>query len=881
MEEKVDFLAIQKKWQEKWVADKIFQVKPEKKKKFYCLEMYPYPSGKLHMGHVRNYCIGDAFARYKRMHGFNVLYPMGFDAFGLPAENAAIQNKTHPEPWTRQSIASMKAAQQELGLSYDWSREVASCNEDYYKWNQWIFLKFLEQGLAYRKKAIINWCPKCNTVLANEQVEQGKCWRCSAIVEIKDLEQWFFRITKYAEELLADLDDLEWPENVKAMQRNWIGKSHGTMITFNLADDNRPLPLFTTRPDTLYGVTFMVMAPEHPLVMELVKGTKYEEQTKAFVKKVLLEDKIKRTDDAEKEGLFIGKYVIHPITKEKVPLYIANFVLLEYGTGLVMAVPCHDQRDFMFAKKYKIPLKLVIQPEEYDLHAEKMSRAYEGEGKLVNSDKFSGLKSREAILRITEHLEELGRGKRTVQYKLRDWLVSRQRYWGTPIPVYYDEKGNAQPVQYKELPVKLPKDVKFTGKGNPLETSSSFHWYKKGEKRYRRETDTMDTFVDSSWYFLKYCSPHSKDLPFNKDDVQYFMPVDQYIGGIEHAIMHLLYARFFTKALRDLGLLSFNEPFKKLLTQGMVKLKGEVMSKSKGNVVEPSKYIQQFGSDTLRCFTLFAALPEKEMDWSDQGISSMHRFLVRVYYLIAETATSDVKESSEQYLLTKMHQTIKVVTKYIDELKFSLALGSIMELVNAFSKYKLVVSKKTQTAVKKTIVLLLAPFAPHVCEELWSKLGKGYVSVSSWPSFDDKKIDVQALALVDFKDHVRSDIMNVQRLTSLKPKKIIISTADKWKYELYVMVVREKARDAEKVRDMIMKTDLKKFGKDVMKLLPKLLDKPPLLVLDEEAELAALQEEQAAWEREFACPIIVVRGADSQEAKARTALPGKPAIMFS
>ncbi|MFW9794593.1 MAG: leucine--tRNA ligase [Candidatus Thorarchaeota archaeon] len=657
---------IETKWQERWADSKVFEVKEDPSSpKYYCLEMYPYPSSAMHMGHVRNYSIGDVFSRFKRMRGYNVLYPMGYDAFGLPAENAAIAHNIHPDKWTWDNISAFKVQQQRMGLSYDWSRQIQSNDVEYYMWNQWFFLKLFDQGLAFKEESYVNWCPKCTTVLANEQVVGGKCWRCNSSVDQKFLQQWFLNIREYADELLDKLDELEWPEKVKNMQRNWIGKSDGTTINFQIKDTGEVIPIFTTRPDTLYGVTFFVFAPEHPIVSNWVAGTEYEEPHQKLLKEVLREDRFKRTAiDTEKRGIFIGKYAINPINGDEIPVYVGNFVVYEYGAGAVMAVPAHDQRDFEFAEEFNIPVKVVINPIDSELNQEEMTEAYEGDGIMVNSGLFDGLESQEAKSAITEHLEKMDAGKDTVNYKIRNWLISRQRYWGTPIPIIYCEKCGTVPVPYEDLPVKLPIDVSFTGQGNPLETSSSFidTICPKCSGSGRRETDTMDTFVDSSWYYFKYCDPSTEDLPYRKDRVMYWGPVDQYIGGIEHAILHLLYARFWTKFSRDIGLHDINEPFQNLLTQGMVNkaspyckycdqflpsdnydIKSETcrtcgnkydmrsvkMSKSLGNTVDPETIIKKYGADTARFFILSVANPEKELEWSAQHpdqtfVSSTH-----------------------------------------------------------------------------------------------------------------------------------------------------------------------------------------------------------------------------------------------------------------
>ncbi|MFC1754014.1 leucine--tRNA ligase [Thermoproteota archaeon] len=890
-----DFNEIARKWQKKWSEANIFKVKQDpKKKKFYCLEMFPYPSGKLHMGHVRNYAIGDGLARYKRMKGFNVLYPMGYDALGLPAENAAIKNQSHPKEWTLHSIKLMREQQQQLGLSYDWSREIATCMPEYYKWNQMMFLKFLEKGLACRKKAPINWCPKCKTVLANEQVEQGGCWRCQTAVEIKDLEQWFLKITDYAQELLDEGEKLDkWPERVKIMQKNWIGRSEGTLVNFKLKDTDEDIPIFTTRPDTLYGVTFMVFAPEHPKVMELAKGTEHEEKVKKFINRVVIQEKFTRTaEDKEKEGMFIGKYAINPLNGEEIPIYIANFVLMEYGTGMIMAVPAHDQRDFEFAKKFNIPIKVVINPHDYNLNPEKMSRAYLEDGDLVNSGDFNGINNREAIEDISKFGEKQGWCKRTVQFKIRDWLISRQRYWGTPIPIIYCGKCGIVPVPEKDLPIELPDNVKFSGEGNPLETSKEFTEVKcpKCSGTAKRETDTMDTFIDSSWYPFRYCDPHNEKQPFGKE-ADYWMPVDQYIGGIEHAILHLLYARFWTKAIRDIGLTKVSEPFSALLCQGMVIKDGRKMSKSFGNIVDPGDIIAKYGPDTARLFMLFAALPEKELDWSDEGAHGSYKFLKRVMTLIEDDITGADAElnNRDKNLIAKQHKTIKVVTEHIEGFEFSLGIGKIMEFVNAIYKYKDgEINKKVYDDAIKTTALLISPFAPHTAEEIWEILGnKGFISVEKWPDYDESKIDEKAEQAEDLVHDTIADIHSVIELAKVKkPKKITLFVSKSWKYD-YVKILKEqlaKTHDPGEILKAVMATELKKYGKEISKMTPKLAAEQSrlpkvLLSLDEEAN--ALQTAKEFFAKEFECEVEIVKADKSKEAKANNAMPGKIAILVS
>ena len=748
---------IEQKWQDYWTKNNIYQTKKEtKKEKYYILEMFPYPSGKLHMGHVRNYTIGDVLARYKRMKGFNIIYPMGYDSMGLPAENAAHEHKILPQNWTLGKITEMREQQKRMGFSYDWNREIITCLPEYYKWNQWFFLKFFEKGLAYKKLSTVNWCQGCKTVLANEQVIQGYCWRCNETVEQKKLEQWFFKITDYVEELLKDIQVLQgWPQKVKLMQQNWIGKSYGTEIFFKIKNSNKTISTFTTRPDTAFGITYMVLAPEHPIVMELVKGTSFESEVTEFMKKVSRQNILERTaEGTEKNGMFIGHYIINPLTQKECPIYIADYALLEYGTGAVMAVPTHDQRDFEFAKKYKLPQRVVITPSDKILREEDMKEAYTGEGIMINSSLFNGIISSEAKEKITDYLEKNGLGKRTLNYKLRDWLISRQRYWGTPIPIVYCSKCGTVPVREVDLPIILPEDVKFEGSGNPLDKVDSFVNTKcpKCSSPARRETDTMDTFVDSSWYFLRYCSPKESGAPFKNEDVNYWMPVDQYIGGVEHAVMHLLYSRFFTKVIRDLGLINFGEPFNKLLTQGMVLKDGAKMSKSLGNTVDPSEIINKYGADTARLFILFASPPEKDLEWSDQGVEGSYRFLNRIWRLIHEKPVGKIQDDKKEELERITHKTIKKVTDDLERFSYNTAISKIMELTNYIYQ-----NGYDQTSLK-TILLLLCPFAPHITEELWhergssvaahDKSGRDSIHTHPWPTYKPEFIQDKEITLV-------------------------------------------------------------------------------------------------------------------------------------
>ncbi len=764
----INFQSIEKKWQEKWEKAKIFEVKEsKKKKKYYCLEMFPYASGfGLHMGHIKNYSIGDIYARFKRMQGFNVLYPMGDDAFGLPAENAAIKAKIHPRRFTEKAIKSFVRQLKELGNSYDWSRMVITSYPEYYVWNQYFFLQLYKKGLVYRKEALVNWCPKCQTVLANEQVQNGKCWRHEdADVETRYLEQWFIKITAYAEELLKDLEKLKWPERIKIMQRNWIGKSYGTDINFKI--DNEIWPVFTTRPDTIFGVTFMVISAQHPKLLELTSKDKKEE-VQVYVEKCRKAKTKEEIESLEKEGVFTGKYATNPLTKEKVPVYAGNFVLVEYGSGMVMAVPAHDQRDFEFAKKYNLPIKIVIQPKGKEVKEEEIKEAYVEEGILVNSGQFSGLDSKDAIEKISDYVEEKKLGKRTIQYKLKDWLISRQRYWGTPIPMVYCKKCGIVPVPEKQLPILLPERVEF-GKGNPLTTNKGFVNTKcpKCKGKAKRETDTMDTFFDSSWYFLRFCDPKNKNKAFDKKKVTYWMPVDQYIGGAEHACMHLIYARFFTKALRDLRFLNFDEPFIKLFNQGMLHKDGFVMSKSRGNIVTQEEVSKKYGIDTARLFLNFVASPEKDVEWTDEGIDGMSRFIKRIFSLAKKKF-----EKTDKKLEHFTNKTIKGVTEDIENFKFNLAVIKIMQ-------YTDILGKKASKEAFEILLKLISPFCPHIAEELWHKIGKKtFISLEKWPKADESKIDEkiekqeqQIQATIEDINHILKIVKEKQKK---KPKKIYL-----------------------------------------------------------------------------------------------------------
>ena len=806
---------LEKKWQEFWEREGLFEVKEDpSKEKYYLLEMFPYPSGNIHMGHVRNYTIGDVIARYKRMRGKNVLHPMGWDAFGLPAENAAIENRSHPYRWTMDNIAKMKSQLKRMGFSYDWKRELATCDPSYYRWEQLIFIKMYEKGLAYKKRTYVNWCDSCQTVLAKEQVENGCCWRhTNQEVVLKEMDSWFFKITDYAQDILDKCDELHgWPERVITMQKNWIGKSHGAIIRFPLVGSDEVIEVYTTRQDTVFGATFMCFAPEHPMLRDMVRGLPQEREVLDFVDRTMKVDSYIRTADFTiKEGVFTGRYCMNPLTKEEIPIYVANFVLFDYGTGAIMAVPTHDQRDFEFAKKYGIPLRVVIQPPDRELKADAMTEAYEQEGVLVNSGIFNGKKNLEALEDIAEYLESEGLGYKTVNFRIRDWNISRQRYWGAPIPIIYCDRCGTVPVPEDDLPVVLPLDVNLSsGGGSPLPLEPSF--YKttcpgcKGDAR--RETDTMDTFVESSWYFNRYACPDYTKGPIDRRRLDYWMPVDQYIGGIEHAILHLLYSRFYTRVMKDLGYLDFKEPFINLLTQGMVcketqecpihgyLFPNEVidgacsrcrspiktgntlkMSKSKKNVVDPSEMVDRYGADTVRMFCLFASPTERDLEWSDQGVEGSYRFLNRVWRLIADNIEEISKvgvykadiplKGDLKGIHRKTHETIKKVTGDIeDRFHFNTAISAVMELVNDVYRYlNSGQDKEGQTwpvirEAAEVTVLLLSPMVPHITQEIWRMLGHEDCLLDvAWPSYSEDALEVEKrLVVIQVNGKVRSRV---------------------------------------------------------------------------------------------------------------------------
>ncbi|MFH0731366.1 MAG: leucine--tRNA ligase [Candidatus Omnitrophota bacterium] len=794
------FDKIDSKWQKHWEDIGLFSVDTSKAvNKYYCLVMFPYPSGALHVGHGRNYILGDALTRYKIMRGLNVLSPIGWDAFGLPAENAAIKGGLHPKVSTENNINMMKRQLKSWGVGYDWAREVAACRPDYYKWTQWIFLKLYEKGLAYKKKAAVNWCPSCKTVLANEQVVGACCERCDTKVEEKDLEQWFFKITDYAQRLLDDIEKLmDWPQRVKTMQTNWIGKSSGVQINFPVADSDIVLTCYTTRVDTIFGATYMVLAPEHPLIEELIKASPDKNKIYEFIKKARQQSKEDRIcAEFEKEGIFINRHAINPVNNKKIPLWIANYVLVEYGTGAVMAVPAHDSRDFEFAKKYGLPIEIVIQGHQVTKSpGHHLEAAYEGDGVQVNSAQFNGLDNRVAMVKIADWMEKIKIGRRAVHYKLRDWLISRQRYWGAPIPIIYCEKCGIVAVPEKDLPVVLPEDVKFKGVGeSPLADSEKFVQTScpKCKQKARREIDTMDTFVDSSWYYLRYLSPNDDKKAFDSQLVNKWLPVDQYIGGVEHAILHLLYSRFITKVLFDLGYVSFQEPFARLFTQGMIIKNGAKMSKSKGNVVSPDELIKNYGVDTVRLYTLFIGPPERDAEWNDRAVEGSYRFLGRVWRLVESVKAHSPKPTAQSPqpkahspLTRKIHQTIKKVTDDIEGgFKFNTAISAIMELIN--DSYVALETKASPDVIRdaaQTAVILLAPFTPHISEELWQILGnKESIFRQKWPAFDKGLIQEEELTIpVQINGKLRSKVVVPADATEemLKEKVLKDEVVKKW-----------------------------------------------------------------------------------------------------
>ncbi|MFB6190959.1 MAG: leucine--tRNA ligase, partial [Candidatus Nanohaloarchaea archaeon] len=910
------------RWQQKWQEAGIHETEAdESKEKYYVLEMFPYPSGDMHMGHVRNYSIGDAFARYRRMQGYNVIYPMGWDSFGLPAENAAIDRDVNPREWTEDCIQNMKKQLKTLGLSYDWRREVATYKPEYYRWNQWIFLKMLEEDLAYRGESEVNWCPGCETVLADEQVEDGLCWRCDSVVEKKDMKQWFLGITDYSDQLLDELDTLEgWPDKVKKMQRDWIGKSHGATIEFPL-EDGGDLEVFTTRPDTIYGATFMALAPEHPLAEEIAEEN---DDVSEYISEAKKRDSEER-EEKTKSGVFTGRYAVNPLNGEEIPVYVAEFVLTDYGTGAIMAVPAHDQRDFEFAREHGIDIKPVIEPEEeHDFDEE----AYEGDGKHVDSGEINGLYNEEAKEEIIEILEQEDMGKPDVNYKLRDWLISRQRYWGTPIPVVYCDECGVVPVPEEDLPVELPEDVEFTGQGNPIETSDTFIETECPDcgGSAERETDTMDTFVGSSWYFLRYCSPDFEEAPFDTEAANYWMNVDQYIGGIEHAVMHLLYARFFTKFFRDIDMLDQDEPFERLLTQGMVnhpayncpehgwiypeeveenstctrcgsEVEVEVMkmSKSKNNVVDPNELIEDYGADTARLFILRASHPAKELDWSSDGVEASKEMLERVARLVdqnrAEGGEPDISDSNlqDRIAATRIQRTIEKVTEHMENYEFNLAINELDKLLSKLFWYS---DQDPDEAVMahgiEKFIQMLAPFSPHISEQIWQEeLEKSsFLVETEWPEPQQALVDEEAEIIDEYHDRVASDIREIEELYDGEPSTIKLIRADSWKYEAERRIleqVKSGNHDIGSIMDQILDEELKQHASEISSMTEEAAENPGKFekrFTHEETESEALRQNRERWEDEFSVDVTTEREQDSDEEKASRAEPGRPAIVI-
>ena len=888
-----DYKKIESHWQKKWSNAQIYKAQTDPKKpKFYCLEMFPYPSGKLHMGHVRNYALGDTFARFKRMQGFNVLYPMGYDAMGLPAENAAIKNNAHPANWTQSKIKEMKTQQQQMGFSYDWNREIATCNPEYYHWNQWIFLKMYEKGLVERKSATSNWCPNCQTVLANEQVIDGKCWRCGTVVEQKTFEQWFLKITAYADQLLNGLETLPgWPERVKTMQKNWIGKSHGVDVYFKLEGTNQILSTYTTRCDTLYSVTFLAIAPEHPMIPELVAGTGLEEEVRYFINETKKQAALDReNEEKEKFGVFTGRYAINPVNQERVPIFVANFALM-YGSGIVMC-DAHDKRDFRFARKYDIPLKFVISPNGKPIEPANYNDAFTDDGILFNSGAFSGQNNRDALPKMADWLEKNNMGKKKINYKLRDWLISRQRYWGTPIPIVYCAKCGPQPVSEKDLPIQLPNDVKFTGEGNPLAKSNSFVNTKcpKCHGPAKRETDTMDTFIDSSWYYYRFTTPNEKTKPFDPKEASYWMPVDQYIGGIEHAILHLLYARFFNKFLHDIGLTQINEPFANLFTQGMVLNQGRVMSKSAGNGVDPSDIIEKFGADTCHAYILHVASPEKELEWSDAGVYKEFETLKRIFEFVTEKKTKKNEKTqhnhNDRLMTSRIHSTIRQSTEDMNQFLPNKHLNNTYQLLFWLEKYASETpDSKILAEGTKTLVQLTAPFAPHMGEELWKTLGeKEFLATAPWPTFNPQMIDASAEAGQAELEQTLTDIRQIQQLAKIeKPKKITIFVSPQWKWEAMKVVKKAVPHkpDFRSALKALFASEYKKYGKELEAFAKPAVkaakEFDPTLTIN---ETHLFLENKNQIEKEFDCTIEVIPAETSSNPKAKNAFPLKPAILI-
>ncbi len=892
-----DFQKIEEKWQKKWEESKIFEFERDKnKEKYYVLDMFPYPSGELHMGHLRNYSLGDLMARVKRMEGYNVFFPFGFDSFGLPAENAAIKNNVNPKEWTLNNIENIKKGIKKIGYSCSWKNEVITCISNYYKWNQYIFLKFFENGLAYKKDSLVNWCPSCNTVLANEQVVNGQCERCDSIVEKKKLNQWYFKITRYAEDLYDSIEKLDgWPEMVKIMQKNWIGKSEGANIIFDLEKpikDLKEIKVFTTRPDTLMGVTFMCLSPENTYVDYFLENLDEDKKNriKEKIKKILEDLNKDKYGEKEKDGVFLETYVIHPITKKKIPIYIANYVLDDYGTGFVMGVPAHDQRDFEFAKKFNIDIIPVVKPKDSSL--EKLDKAYACEGELINSGEFDGLDNNKAKEEITNFLEKIGKGKKATEYKLKDWCISRQRYWGTPIPMLYCEKCGIVPEKYENLPVMLPEDVEFIKNDNPIKTSKKFNETtcpRCGGKAIR-ETDTMDTFVDSSWYFLRYIDNLNEDEIFDNEKINDLMPVDQYTGGIEHAVLHLLYSRFFVRALYDCGILDKNikEPFKNLLNQGMVLNNGEKMSKSKGNGIDPLEIINSYSADTARLFILSAASPQSELDWNDTGVRNTFNFIRDFYNILTSYKEEGSLDIKNKYYESKINSLIKEIKILNKEYKFNLVFVKIREFYDDFKKDLIYIKKDSFYYIVDRLLKLTTPFIPHITEEIWEKLGfnekSQFISTSSYPIIDNEKLDEIVEKKIMILESIIDDIENVKNLAKLeKIETIKLIKAPLIKYKLYNLLNEtiKETRDFKQIFSKILSDEeLKKEGNFIKKFLPKVINKGLNLYLDKEIEDELYKEVKEIIENKFRTKLEIYEFDETEESKKNNALPGKPSIVL-
>ena len=878
------WLEVEKKWQTAWEKENIFEAKEDpKKKKCYVLEMYPYPSASfLHMGHVRNYVLGDVFARFKRMSNFSVLYPMGYDSFGLPAETAAKKEGIHPRIYTEESMAKIMGYQKALGNSYDWNRTLSSHEPDYYKWNQFFFIKMLEKGLAYRKKAPVNWCETCQSVLANEEAEGGKCWRCGNEVIKRDMEQWFLKITDYADRLLADLDKIEWPERIKTMQRNWINRKEWIDIDYKIDGANESITVSTTRPDTNFGATFVVMAPEHPLLSR-EKNLVPADKRKAVDDYIRLAQK--KTDEEriaeglKKTGVFTGLYCVNQLTKKKMPIWVTDFVLLNVGTGAVVGVPGHDIRDFEFAKEFGLPIiRVVVGKDKDKSEITKKEQVQEEEGTMINSGFLDGMDIHAATKKVMDYLEEKGWGRRTIRYKIRDWMISRQRYWGTPIPVVYCDKCGVVAALEKELPILLPEKVNFKVTGNPLATNEDFVNTKcpKCKGKAKRETDTMGGFVDSSWYFLRYCDNKNKTKPFDDKKVNYWMPVDQYIGGAEHAVMHLIYARFFVKVLKDFGYVKFDEPFQKLFNQGIVYKDGAKMSKSKGNVVFQTDISSKYGIDTARLFLMFVSSPDKQMEWSDEGIDGSSRIINR-FFRVAEKVKS-IK--ADKKTISKLNMAIKEAGKNIETFDYPKTIIAISDFLNYLDSLEEVPKEAFETLLK-----IVSPFCPHMAEEIWHALGnKTFVSIAKWPKFDEKLIDTQFEKIDSVIDSLRSDIIRVKQLAKLeKVSKVKLFVAPEWKWKALSIVqvaCKERPDFGAAMKALMSDAEMKKHGAEVPTFLKTAMNRlAEISGLAKFDEVAVLNSAKPALEKEFGL-VEIIKAEDSKEIKAKNAFPGKPALLI-